>query len=228
MRRAMLNWPPTSAAASKRSTACPRSASRVAQARPAGPAPTTAILPGAAAGFQRSSVSWQARGFTRQVQVFRWKTWSRQAWLQAMQVLISSARPAAAFLTSSGSARNGRAIETMSASPSASTFSATSGELMRFVVHTGIPTSPFSLRVTQVKAPRGTEVAMVGTRASCQPMPVLRMSTRAASGAAFGDEVEHGEAEDHDEVAPDRLAEPGDDLERKPHAVLVAPAPPVR
>ena len=130
-----------------------------------------------------SSVSWQARGFTRQVQVFRWKTWSRQAWLQAMQVLISSARPAAALLTSSGSARNGRAIETMSASPSASTFSATSGELMRFVVQTGIPTSPFSLRVTQVKAPRGTEVAMVGTRASCQPMPVLRMSTPAASSA---------------------------------------------
>ena len=234
----MLNWPPISAAASKRSTACPRSASSVAQARPAGPAPTTATFFRVAAGFQVSSVSWQARGFTRQVQVFRWKTWSRQAWLQAMQVLISSARPAAALLTSSGSARKGRAIETMSASPSASTFSATSGVLMRFVVQTGMPTSPFSLRVTQVKAPRGTEVAMVGTRASCQPMPVLRMVDpgrlerpgeldHLVPGAAVGDEVEHGEAEDHDEVAPHRLAEPGDDLHRQPHAVLVAPAPAV-
>jgi hypothetical protein len=29
--------------------------------------------------------------------------------------------------------------------------------------------------VTQAKAARGTLVAMVGTRASCQPMPVLMM-----------------------------------------------------
>ena len=40
----MLNWPPISAAASNSVTAWPRSASVVAQARPAGPAPTTAIF----------------------------------------------------------------------------------------------------------------------------------------------------------------------------------------
>ncbi len=179
----MLNWPPSSAAPSKRSTAWPRSASRVAQARPAGPAPTTAIFRGVAAGFQPRRVSWQARGFTRQLHVFRWNTKSRQAWLQAMQVLISSARPERAFATNAGSARSGRAIETMSASPSARTRSATSGVLIRFVVQSGMPTWPFSFRVTQVKAARGTEVAMVGTRASCQPMPVLRMVTPAASSA---------------------------------------------
>ena len=59
--------------------------------------------------------------------------------------------------------------------------SATSGALMRLVVHSGIRTSPLSFLVTQAKAPRGTEVAMVGTRASCQPMPVLMMFTPAPS-----------------------------------------------
>jgi hypothetical protein len=34
---------------------------------------------------------------------------------------------------------------------------------------------PSSCCVTQAKAARGTLVAMVGTRASCQPMPVLIM-----------------------------------------------------
>lgn len=33
--------------------------------------------------------------------------WSRQAWLQPMQVLISSALPSAAFLTQNGSAKKG-------------------------------------------------------------------------------------------------------------------------
>ena len=46
---------------------------------------------------------------------------------------------------------------------------------MRLVVINGIDTAPFSLRVTQLKAPRGTGVAMVGMRASCQPIPVLMM-----------------------------------------------------
>jgi hypothetical protein len=40
----MLNWPPISPEASNRSTLWPRSAATVAAARPAGPAPTTAIF----------------------------------------------------------------------------------------------------------------------------------------------------------------------------------------
>ena len=71
----------------------------------------------------------------------------------------------------------------MSASPPATIFSATSGELMRLVAMSGIATSPFSLPVTQANAPLGTEVAMVGTRASCQPMPVLMRVAPAASTA---------------------------------------------
>jgi hypothetical protein len=120
---------------------------------------------------------------TRQEEILPAKVWSRQAWLQAMQGAISSARPSAAFRTNSGSARKGRAIDTMSAQPSASTASATSGVLMRFEVISGIVTSPISFFVTQAKARRGTEVAMVGTRASCQPMPVLRIEAPAASTA---------------------------------------------
>ncbi|MNP11766.1 hypothetical protein D3C76_1039690 [compost metagenome] len=100
-----------------------------------------------------------------------------------MQVLISSPRPAAALLTNSGSARNGRAIETISASPSARICSATSGVLIRLVVISGIFTEPRSFAVTLAKAARGTLVAMVGMRASCQPIPVLMIVAPACSTA---------------------------------------------
>ena len=43
-------------------------------------------------------------------------------WLHAMHVLISSSRPSRAFCTRKGSARKGRAIETMSAWPCSSTW----------------------------------------------------------------------------------------------------------
>ena len=66
----------------------------------------------------------------------------------------------------------------MSAAPSASTCSPTSGVLIRFVVTSGMsmPSARSSsriFRVTQVNAARGTLVAIVGMRASCQPIPVL-------------------------------------------------------
>jgi hypothetical protein len=100
-----------------------------------------------------------------------------------MQVLIASARPEAALATQRGSASSGRAIDTMSACPAARIASATSGMLMRLVATRGSDTSGRSRAVTPAKAPRGTEVAMVGTRASCQPMPVLMMVAPAASTA---------------------------------------------
>ena len=128
-------------------------------------------------------VSWQARGFTRQEVILPAKVWSRQAWLQPMQVLMSCARPAAALFTNSGSAKKGRAMLTMSAWPLARMFSATSGVLMRLVATSGMPTLPLSCSVTQAKAARGTLVAMVGMRASCQPMPVFKIVTPAASSA---------------------------------------------
>ena len=109
--------------------------------------------------------------------------WSRHAWLQPMQVLISSARPCAAFATKSGSARNGRAIETRSAPPLARISSATSGVLMRLDAHTGMPTSGRSRAVVAAHAARGTWVRIVGTRASCQPIPVLITEAPAASTA---------------------------------------------
>ena len=61
--------------------------------------------------------------------------------------------------------------------------SATPGSLMRLVATSGTVTSPFSLRVTQANAARGTDVAMVGMRASCQPMPVLMRVAPARSTA---------------------------------------------
>src|SRR3546814_13357614 len=103
------------------------------RAGPAGPAPTTAIRPCAVVGVYSSSVSWQARGLTRQLARLFWNTWSRHAWLQAMQVLISGALPLRALATHPGSASSGRAIDTMSAPPEARMRTATSGMLMRLV-----------------------------------------------------------------------------------------------
>ncbi len=85
--------------------------------------------------------------------------------------------------TKCASANIGRAIDTISAQPSAKTCSATSGELIRFEVITGMLTLPISFLVTQANAARGTEVAIVGMRASCQPTPVFMMVAPAASMA---------------------------------------------
>ena len=108
---------------------------------------------------------------------------SRHAWLQAMHTLISSARPSRALLANSGSASIGRAIDTRSASPAARIASATSGVLMRFDAMTGILTASLSRRAANAQAARGTFCAIVGTRASCQPIPWLMMSAPAASTA---------------------------------------------
>ena len=72
-------------------------------------------------------------------------------------------------------------MDTMSAWPRARMSSATSGMVMRLVATSGSPTRGLSLAVTPANAARGTEVAMVGTRASCQPMPVLMMVAPARS-----------------------------------------------
>ncbi|MNK82776.1 hypothetical protein D3C87_1025630 [compost metagenome] len=98
-----------------------------------------------------------------------------------MQVLIASGRPARALLAQCGSASSGRASDTMSAPPSARMRSATSGMLMRLVATTGTCTCGLSLAVTPANAARGTDVAMVGMRASCQPMPALIRVAPAAS-----------------------------------------------
>ncbi len=179
----MFSCPPTVSAASYSVTSCPHSAAETAKARPAGPAPTTPRRLRTLVGASTSSVSWQARGLTRQEVIWRLKVWSRQAWLQPMQVLMASARSSRALATKAASASSGRAIETRSAFPSASNCSAISGVLMRLLVTSGMPTLPMTLFVTQAKAPRGTEVAMVGMRASCQPMPLLMTVAPAASTA---------------------------------------------
>lgn len=56
----------------------------------------------------------------------------------------------AALATKSASARKGRARETRSARPSASSSSAISGVLMRLLVTSGTLTAPISRLVTQV------------------------------------------------------------------------------
>ena len=58
-----------------------------------------------------------------------------------------------------------RAIDTISAHPSAKISSATSGVLIRLTAISGTETSDFNFLVTQAKAFLGTIVAMVGIRA---------------------------------------------------------------
>ena len=81
------------------------------------------------------------------------------------------------------SANMGRAMETRSASPAASTDSATSGMLMRLEVITGMDTSWRTRWVTPVKAALGTMVAMVGTWDSCQVKCVEMILTPARSSS---------------------------------------------
>ena len=98
-----------------------------------------------------------------------------------MHVLISSGRFSRALDTKDGSARNGRARHTRSASPRSITASPISGVLMRLTAATGISRCSRSARLTHVKPAGGTLVAIVGIRASCQPMPVLTIDAPADS-----------------------------------------------
>ena len=77
-----------------------------------------------------------------------------QAWLQAMQMLRF--RGSRDFAMISGSARNGRAIDTKSASPPASTSSASATVFMRFDAITGTWTASRTARAHGRHAPCGT------------------------------------------------------------------------
>jgi hypothetical protein len=112
-------------------------------------------------------------------------------------------------------------MDTMSAWPLARMSSATSGVLMRLLVTSGVvmpaaANSAFILAVTQANAARGTLVAIVGTRASCQPMPVLMRVAHAlrhgfaqlhhlVPGRAIGHQVDHRQAVNECEVFAHRL-----------------------
>ena len=108
---------------------------------------------------------------------------------------------------------------------------------MRFEAMTGILTASFSSRAANVQAARGTFWAMVGTRASCQPMPWLMMSAPAAStalrlggdllgGEAALDQIDRGDAEDDEEVAARPARAPRAMIcHRQPQPVLQAAAP---
>ena len=237
MRLARLNWPPISLAASNSVTRGRAAAATVAQARPAGPAPTTAMR--LRRRRSRAVVQFGLGAGARVDQAARalvLETWSRQAWLQAMQVLISS-RAAGARLVDPvrvGQQRP-RHRHHVGAARRRGCASATSGMLMRLVATSGSATCGLSLAVTPANAARGTEVAMVGTRASCQPMPVLMMVAPAASialrlqhdlvpGRAAVDQVEHRQPVDDDEVGAARPR--GCGARSRPRSACACPASP--
>ena len=181
----MLNCPPMVVSLSYNVTVCPICAAVIAKAQPAGPAPTTPIFNRWLVGnsWMTNSVSWQAMGLTKQLATLPTNTWSKQAWLQPIQVLISSSLLSRDFCNRYGSAKNGRAILTMSAECDDKILSAVVGWLIRFVATNGIVTTfaSFNALVVNANAPRGTDVAMVGTRASCHPIPVLMIVAPARS-----------------------------------------------
>jgi hypothetical protein len=155
MRLATLNWPPISVLASNSVTAWPRSAATVAQASPAGPAPTTATRLRCGGrvdqlGLVRGARIDQAAGQLAFEHVV-------QAGLVAGDAGVDRVGAAGAGLGRPvGSASSGRASDTMSAPPPARMRSATSGMLMRLVVTSGTLTCGLSLAVTPAKAARGT------------------------------------------------------------------------
>ena len=73
--------------------------------------------------------------------------------LHVMQELTGSPSPARTLATIRGSARNGRAIETKSASPAASASSASSSEWMRLEASTGTSTADRTARAHGRHAP---------------------------------------------------------------------------
>ena len=98
-----------------------------------------------------------------------------------MHVLISSAVSACALFTQSGSDSSGRAIEINCTWVSARISSAACGMLMRFDATTGMFTCSATALLMSTNALLGTEVTIVGTRASCQPNPELIIVAPAAS-----------------------------------------------
>ena len=90
-----------------------------------------------------------------------------------MQVLISSAASASALRTHSGSDSSGRAIEINWTRPVGENLLGGLGMLIRFDATTGMLTCSAIALLISTNALLGTEVTIVGTRASCQPMPVL-------------------------------------------------------
>ena len=139
MRRAMRNWPPSSLSASNSSTRCPSAASARALSIPAGPPPITAnrrghprlprvfgklaLAPGARIDHARNRLVEQRTIDACLI--------ARDARVDQFAVLR------AALATIAASARNGRAIETKSALPAASTSSAAARQLMRLLAITG-------------------------------------------------------------------------------------------
>jgi hypothetical protein len=212
-----LNCPPISAAASNSVTAWPASAAVVAQARPAGPAPTTAIRFLARRRLHDDQrfvagprIDEARRNLAREDLV--------EARLVAGDACIDLvARPEAALLTNSASARNGRAIDTMSPSPRASSASATAGSLMRLVAINGIATSllsrprdPRECRARHHRRDR-RHARLVPPDAGVDDRGARRLDRLGqrhdlVPRAAAVDEIEHRQPENDDEVSTDRLA----------------------
>jgi hypothetical protein len=134
---AMLNWPPISAAASNRS---PRGRARPAwwrrPGRPGRRPPRRCACARGRAVVQLGLVAGARVDQAARQLVLEGVV---QAGLVAGDAGVDLVgRPLRALFTKSASASKGRAIDTMSAQPSASTCSATSGVLMRLLVTSGV------------------------------------------------------------------------------------------
>lgn len=106
-----------------------------------------------------------------------------------MQVLISSARSSAALSTQSGSLSRGRAIEISWTCVSARICSALCGMLIRLDATTGMETCSATALLMSAKALLGTDVTIVGIRASCQPKPEFRIVAPAASTSVASETI---------------------------------------
>ena len=141
---AIATCPPRDFCISKSTTSCPRNAAVRAASKPAGPPPTiTTFL--RTADFSGTSnwvlCSCPAAIFTTQAILPVLMSRPTQPWLEPIHGRISASRPSRAFATRYGSAMSARTIDTMSAMPLPTTWSAWSRVIMRPVTMVGTESS---------------------------------------------------------------------------------------
>ena len=150
---------------------------------PAGPLPTTITRRGVAAGSMRQESSRPTSGLTAHRACFAFATRSTHA-LQAMQGRISDVLPSCTLRGKSGSAMSARPIAIRSASPSASTCSASEASSSLPTAITGTLTAFLIVAASGTRKPRGRNIGPIVWWSAYQfPAETLIAQTPASSSS---------------------------------------------
>jgi hypothetical protein len=180
-------------------------------------------------------VSWQARGLTRQEVILPPKVWSRQAWLQPMQVLISSATsPRSSFAHKLGVGQEGARHAHHVGHAVGQHLLGHLGRVDAVGGHQRNAHLAFELLRHPGKGRarhlggNGGNARLVPANAGVEDgdarfFQCLRQLHHFFLRRAAFDQVEHGQAEDDDEVGAHPGAGAAHDLQREADAVFILP-----